>query len=87
MNTSQNEVIADPTISRQNSFIGSVTQQATSVVTNTDQNCYEDVLGCFSIYGFEYVPGFDNAVSLHLGYLVAREKTDDVHAVHHMGIE
>ena len=36
-------------------------EQATSVVTETDQNCYTGETGCFSIYGFEYEPGFDNA--------------------------
>lgn len=60
-NTSTNEAIVDPTISQQNSYIGGVQQQATSVVTNTDQDCYEDNLGCYSIYGFEYTPGFDDA--------------------------
>ncbi|KAF9238742.1 glycoside hydrolase family 16 protein [Melanogaster broomeanus] len=60
-NTSVNEVIYDPSISSQNLYIGGVLQQATSVVTETDQNCYEGNTGCFSIYGFEYVPGFDNA--------------------------
>ena len=62
-NTSDNEVIADPTISFQNSYTGGVTQQATSVVTQTNQLCYEGNGGCYSIYGFEYRPGFDNAVS------------------------
>lgn len=38
-------------------------QQATSVVTEIDQDCYEYETGCFSIYGFEYSPGFDDAVS------------------------
>lgn len=28
-----------------------------------DQACYELAEGCTSIYGFEYKPGFDNAVS------------------------
>lgn len=60
-NTSLNEIIRNPTISTHNTYIGSVLQQATSVVTTTDQNCYEGTDGCFSIYGFEYVPGFDNA--------------------------
>ncbi|KAI6047520.1 glycoside hydrolase family 16 protein [Pisolithus marmoratus] len=60
-NTSLNEIIRDPTISTHNTYTGSVLQQATSVVTTTDQNCYEGTGGCFSIYGFEYVPGFDNA--------------------------
>ncbi|EPQ59119.1 glycoside hydrolase family 16 protein [Gloeophyllum trabeum ATCC 11539] len=60
-NTSENEVIVDPSISQQNSFIGSATQQATSVVTATNQVCYEYEQGCYSIYGFEYKPGFDDA--------------------------
>ncbi|KAN0097549.1 glycoside hydrolase family 16 protein [Tylopilus felleus] len=60
-NNSDNEVIADPSISVQNTYIGSVLQQATSVVTETNQMCYEGVSSCYSIYGFEYVPGFDNA--------------------------
>ncbi|KAK7676909.1 hypothetical protein QCA50_020165 [Cerrena zonata] len=60
-NTSDNEIIADPTISAQNSYTGGITQQATSVVTQTNQECYEGEGGCYSIYGFEYRPGFDNA--------------------------
>ena len=63
LNTSENEVIADPSISFQNTFVGSVTQQATSVVTATDPNCYEGNTGCFSVYGFEYKPGFEDGVS------------------------
>lgn len=27
----------------------------------TDQDCYELDQRCYSVYGFEYVPGFDNA--------------------------
>ena len=42
--------------------MGGVFQQAVSSVTETDQNCYELKKGCFSVYGFEYVPGFDDAV-------------------------
>lgn len=57
--------IADPFISSLNTFVGSAMQQATSVVTRTDQNCYEGSTGCFSVYGFEYKPGFDNAVCPH----------------------
>lgn len=52
-NTSANEVIANPSISVQNTYVGSVEQQATSVVTDTNQNCYEGETGCYSIYGFE----------------------------------
>ncbi|TFK55574.1 glycoside hydrolase family 16 protein [Heliocybe sulcata] len=60
-NTTDNEVIADPNISILNSFIGSATQQATSVVTDTTGACYEYEQGCYSVYGFEYKPGFDDA--------------------------
>ncbi|CCM00674.1 uncharacterized protein FIBRA_02713 [Fibroporia radiculosa] len=60
-NSSANEVIANPSISTQNTYSGGVLQQATSVVTETNQNCYEYETGCYSVYGFEYVPGFDNA--------------------------
>ena len=58
--------IADPSISDLNTFIGTATQQATSVVSQTNQDCYEGGTGCFSVYGFEYKPGFDNAVCPHL---------------------
>ncbi|OCH92193.1 beta-glucan synthesis-associated [Obba rivulosa] len=60
-NTSDNEIIYDTTLSMQNTYIGGVEQQATSVVTDTNPECYEDEAGCFSIYGFEYKPGFDDA--------------------------
>ncbi|OJA19336.1 hypothetical protein AZE42_00442 [Rhizopogon vesiculosus] len=60
-NTSDNEVIPDPSITVQNLYIGGVLQQATSLLTSTNTNCYEGETGCFAIYGFEYVPGFDNA--------------------------
>ncbi|KIM46404.1 glycoside hydrolase family 16 protein [Hebeloma cylindrosporum] len=60
-NSSGNEILADPSISKQNNFIGSATQQATSVVTNTNQRCYELVEDCYSVYGFEYKPGYDDA--------------------------
>ncbi len=62
-NTAANEVIVDPTISIQNTFTGSATQQATSVVTNTDVLAYEYSGGLYEIYGYEYKPGFDDAVS------------------------
>ncbi|KAI0268107.1 beta-glucan synthesis-associated [Gloeopeniophorella convolvens] len=60
-NTSDNEIIADSSISTFNPYVGGVTQQATSVVTETNQECYEKTGGCYSIYGFEYKPGFDGA--------------------------
>ncbi|KAF7315039.1 Glycoside hydrolase family 16 protein [Mycena indigotica] len=60
-NTSDNLVIANPSLSELNTYIGGAYQQATSVVTTVDQNCYELRDGCYSIYGFEYKPGFGDA--------------------------
>ncbi|KAF9029774.1 glycoside hydrolase family 16 protein [Panaeolus papilionaceus] len=54
-NSTLNEVIVNPSISRLNGFKGSATQQATSVVTKTDQRCYELVENCFSVFSFEYI--------------------------------
>ncbi|KAJ8597400.1 glycoside hydrolase family 16 protein [Rhizopogon salebrosus TDB-379] len=54
-NTSNNEVIPNPSITVQNTYIGGVQQQATSVLTNTNPNCYEGETGCFAVYGFEYI--------------------------------
>ncbi|KAK0225677.1 beta-glucan synthesis-associated [Armillaria fumosa] len=59
-NTSDNFYVRDPSISQLNTFTGNVQQQATSVVTNTDTECYEKTGGCFSIYGFEYKPGYND---------------------------
>ncbi|KIK62288.1 glycoside hydrolase family 16 protein [Collybiopsis luxurians FD-317 M1] len=62
LNTSENLVIPNPSISVLNSYIGGDTQQATSVVTNINQDCYElSDNPCYATYGFEYKPGFDNA--------------------------
>ena len=36
-----------------NTFRGSITQEATSILTNTDPLCYEGTGGCYSVYGFE----------------------------------
>lgn len=63
-NTSENMIIANPGISQMNTFVGSVTQEATSIVTNTNTSCYELDGGCYSVYGFEYKPGFDS------GYII-----------------
>ncbi|KAF8920503.1 beta-glucan synthesis-associated protein [Mucidula mucida] len=61
-NTTDNLIIFDEEISIFNTYIGGKTQQAASVVTNTDPNCYQlGGTGCFSVYGFEYKPGFDGA--------------------------
>ncbi|THH13369.1 hypothetical protein EW146_g6838 [Bondarzewia mesenterica] len=61
LNTTNNLIIPNATITELNSYTGGVYQQAVSGVTETDQACYELKTGCFSVYGFEYVPGFDNA--------------------------
>ncbi|THU97970.1 glycoside hydrolase family 16 protein [Dendrothele bispora CBS 962.96] len=64
-NDTDNMFIRDPSNSIQNSFTGNVNQQATSVVTNTNPQCYEDSIDpCYSVYGFEYKPGFDDAYIL-----------------------
>jgi len=62
-NTSANLIIPDPDTSVLNPYQGGVYQQATSVVTDTNPECYELSGGCYSVYGFEYKPGFvaDNA--------------------------
>ncbi|KAF5316923.1 hypothetical protein D9611_003892 [Ephemerocybe angulata] len=73
--TPDNLIISNTIMSKRNPYIGGLNQQATSIVTQTDQNCYEGETGCFSVYGFElsetkvgaeifvaqYKPGFDNA--------------------------
>lgn len=55
LNTSDNLIIPDPSISVLNTFVGSATQQSTSVVTTTNGSCYELDEGCYSVYGFEVV--------------------------------
>ncbi|KAJ6466948.1 beta-glucan synthesis-associated [Mycena sanguinolenta] len=60
-NTSDNLIIANPELSVLNTYIGGAYQQATSVVTQTNQKCYELLDNCFSEYGFEYQPGFGDA--------------------------
>jgi len=60
-NTSDNLIIANASASVLNTYTGGAYQQATSVVTQTNQLCYELLDNCFAIYGFEYQPGFDDA--------------------------
>ncbi|KAL1752846.1 beta-glucan synthesis-associated [Schizophyllum commune] len=59
--TGNNMQVYDPEISAMNGYKGGVYQQATSIVTQTNHACYELEAGCFAVYGFEYVPGFDDA--------------------------
>jgi beta-glucanase (GH16 family) len=60
-NTSDNLIIYDPANTELNSYTGGKTQQATSSLTNTNQQGYELNGSQFSVYGFEYRPGFDKA--------------------------
>ena len=46
-------ILGDPTKSHLNGFVGNIIQQAASVVTKTNQRCYELVEDCYSIYAFE----------------------------------
>ncbi|KAJ7618877.1 beta-glucan synthesis-associated [Mycena polygramma] len=81
-NTSDNLVIADTSITAQNTYTGGAYQQATSVVTQTNQGCYELTDGCKSVYGIEYKPGMyiawitDNkpAWTIHIGGLAPDPK-------------
>ncbi|KAG8708287.1 hypothetical protein FRC09_001334 [Ceratobasidium sp. 395] len=61
-NSSTNLILADTTQSYLNTFVGNEYQQTTSVVTNTNQDCYTQGGGCFSTYGFEYSPGTDGYI-------------------------
>ena len=45
----------------QSSFSLGVYQQTTSGLSVANQDCYELEKGCFSVFGFQYKPGFDNA--------------------------
>lgn len=60
-NTSQTLIIPNATETVLNEYVGGVFQQTTSGLSLTNQRCYELISDCFSIYGFEYKPGFDNA--------------------------
>ncbi|KAF7291215.1 GH16 domain-containing protein [Mycena indigotica] len=60
-NTSDNMVITDPRLSHQNDYSGGVYQQPCSVVTATNQQCFQLKSQCYAAQGFEYVPGYDNA--------------------------
>ncbi|KAJ7621168.1 glycoside hydrolase family 16 protein, partial [Roridomyces roridus] len=60
-NTSDNLIIPNTTNSELNTYIGGALQQATSVVSVTNQSCYELTQGGFTTYGFEYKPGFDDS--------------------------
>ncbi|KAJ2918539.1 hypothetical protein MD484_g1808, partial [Candolleomyces efflorescens] len=62
-NTSDNYKIYPDPVSQTvlNSYRGGVFQQAVSGLSWTNQSCYELADGCFTTFGFEYKPGFDDA--------------------------
>ncbi|KAH8792942.1 beta-glucan synthesis-associated protein [Flagelloscypha sp. PMI_526] len=62
INTTTTTNINDLTVSKGNPYKGGILQQATSVVSKTNQDCYDQSgTGCFTVIGVEYKPGFDNA--------------------------
>ncbi|KZP27994.1 glycoside hydrolase family 16 protein [Athelia psychrophila] len=62
LNNTANLKIYNATETILNTYIGGAYQQTTSGLSITNQSCYEiGGNGCFSIYGFEYKPGFDNS--------------------------
>ncbi|KAG8691066.1 hypothetical protein FRC11_007089 [Ceratobasidium sp. 423] len=62
-NNSDNLKIYDSTVTQLNAYVGGVFQQSTSALSVTDQNCYAQGGGCFSVYGFEYAPGTDGYIT------------------------
>jgi Beta-glucan synthesis-associated protein SKN1/KRE6/Sbg1 len=57
-----NSIFYDTTVTQINPYKGGVFQQAVSALTETDPTAYEKNGANFSVYGFEYKPGTDNAV-------------------------
>jgi hypothetical protein len=67
-----------------NGYKGGVYQQSVSALTVTDQTAYELNGGGYSVYGFEYQPGFDNAAR-NLSY--GHPRLAEFWAVYHLGIK
>jgi beta-glucanase (GH16 family) len=63
INTSKTTTLYDNVNSFYNDYLGGVFQQATSVLARTDANCYTNATGCFSRFGFEYLPGDDGYIT------------------------
>ncbi|KZT69160.1 glycoside hydrolase family 16 protein [Daedalea quercina L-15889] len=59
-NVSGNFEVYNESITQLNSYIGGAYQQATSAVSDTNQNAYESTNG-YAVYGVQYQPGFDDA--------------------------
>ncbi|CAE6396751.1 unnamed protein product [Rhizoctonia solani] len=62
-NDSDNLKIYDSSVTQLNTYVGGVFQQSTSAISVTDQDCYTQGGGCFSVYGFEYAPGTDGYIT------------------------
>ncbi|KIP11409.1 glycoside hydrolase family 16 protein [Phlebiopsis gigantea 11061_1 CR5-6] len=60
-NTTDNLIIPNSTATVLNTYMGGVFQQATSGVTETNQEAYELTGNQFAVYGLQYKPGFDDA--------------------------
>ncbi|EIW54979.1 glycoside hydrolase family 16 protein [Trametes versicolor FP-101664 SS1] len=60
-NSSDTLIIPDPVNTFPNPYKGSAFQQASSGVTETNQQAYEHTGNVFSVYGFQYKPGFEGA--------------------------
>lgn len=54
-NTSDNEIVANATMTSFNAYTGGVFQQASSMLSITDSNCYTETEGCYSVYGMEVI--------------------------------
>lgn len=54
-------VFYDLEFTKPNPYMGGIWQQCTSGLSVNNQSCYELSGGCFTTYGFEYKPGFDDA--------------------------
>ncbi|KAF8633820.1 hypothetical protein AX15_001232 [Amanita polypyramis BW_CC] len=62
-NTTQNFRIYNDTRTILNPYIGGAFQQCTSGLSVTNQDCYENAVGCYTTYGFEYKPGYDGQIT------------------------
>ncbi|KAG0699610.1 glycoside hydrolase family 16 protein [Suillus ampliporus] len=80
LNTSDNLKIYDSDITILNPYHGGAYQETTSGLSLTDQDCYELDKGCYSVYGFEYKPGFDD------GYITWISSGEAVWTVYSGGI-
>jgi len=60
-NSTENLIIANPSQTILNEYVGGVFQQTLSCITENNQASYELTGKQYSVYGFEYKPGFDGA--------------------------